>query len=52
MLAMDAGEILGILSHDLKQVIRGPRHQVAFQHIGNTRNRFFKGVQHLVRLAL
>ena len=52
MLAMDAGEILGIFGHDLKQVIRGPRHQVAFQHIGNTRDRFFKGVQHLVRLAL
>ena len=52
MLAVDAGEILGILGHDLEDVIRRPRHQVTFEHVLDPPHRLFESIQNLVRLAL
>ena len=51
MAAVNAREIFGVFGHDFQQVIRRPRHQMTFQHIGNQRYRAFKTAQHVVRLA-
>ena len=48
MPAVDLREILAVARYNLQQLIRGARHQVTFQHIGNTRARLLKGVQHLL----
>ena len=50
MLAVDAGEILGVARHDLQKIVRSARHQVAFQHIGHPADRALEGVEHLVGL--
>ena len=52
VLAVDAGEILGVFGHDLQQVIRLPRHQVTFQNVGNLRHLALEGVQQFIGLAL
>ena len=52
MLAVDAGEILGVFGHDLQQVVRRPGHQVAFQDVGHLGHLTLKGVQQVIGLAL
>ncbi len=49
---MDTGKIIGIFGNNLKQVVCGSGHQMALQHIRNTRHRPFKCIQQLIRLAL
>jgi AcrR family transcriptional regulator len=51
VLAVDAGEVLGVLGHHLQQVIRRPRHQVAFQHVRHPRHLAFEGVQQVFGLG-
>ena len=50
MLAVDAGEILGILGHDLDQVIGGPCHQMAFQNVGHAGHFTLERVQQILGL--
>lgn len=52
MLTVDSCKILGVFGHDFQDVIGGACHQVTLQHIRYPAHRFFKGVQHLVRLPL
>ncbi len=52
VLAVDASEVFGPFGDDLEDVIRRSRHQVAFEHVGDARDRLFKGLQHFVGLAL
>ena len=49
---MDAGEILGILGHDLQQIVGRSCHKMTFQNVGNTGNLSLEGVQQVFRLAL
>jgi hypothetical protein len=51
MLAVNAREIVGILGHDLQQVIRRAGHQVTFQHVGHPFHLALEGFQHLIRLT-
>lgn len=48
---MDAGEILGVLGHDLEDVIGGARHQMTFQNIRHPRHGFFERFKQLIRLT-
>lgn len=48
--AVNARKILGIRGYDLQLVIRGPRHQVAFEHVLDERNLPLEGFQQLVGL--
>ncbi len=50
MLAVDAGKIVRVLGHHLQQIVCGPRHQVAFQHIRHPLYRRLERLEHLVRL--
>ena len=50
ILAVDAGKIVGVAGHDLQQVIRRSRHQVAFQHVGNARDLFLERFEYFVGL--
>ena len=50
--AVDAGEVLGILGHDLDQVIGGAGHQVAFEDVGDLCDLAFKGVEQVFGLGL
>lgn len=52
VLAVNAREILRILGDDLEQVIRRPRHEMTFQHIGDARDRLLERLQDFVRLPL
>lgn len=47
---VNAREILGIRSYDLQLVVRGPRHQVAFEHVLDECNLPLEGLQKLVGL--
>ena len=45
MLAVDAGEILGIFGHDLQKIIRRPCHQVTLQQVRHPGHFALKGVK-------
>ena len=48
---MDGGEIFGIARDDLEQIVIGPGHQVAFQNIGDTRDRRLKRIEDVIGLC-
>jgi len=51
-LAVDAGEVLGVLGHQLQQIVRRPRHQVTFQKVGQFGHLPLEGIQQVFRLTL
>ena len=50
ILAMNAGKIVGIPRQYFQQIIRRPRHQVAFQHIRHPPHLTLELLQHLIGL--